>query len=166
MTEQQIYEIASLAQRKAHIESIRRLQLALQQELNAAGIHNFLSDTCKDRYQNSMNDLNVAIGEAEWIVGNQYDDKLFKLTSEAAVIEESKKPRFIMKVQIENESVIMHRDFNGTKEELKKSFVDLVCEWYNLGVLQGVQVYAEETQNHASWISFVDVQDFFDSEEE
>lgn len=165
MTEQQIYEITALAQRKAHIESIRRLQVALEQELNSAGIHNFLNDSWKERYKNSLNDLNVAIGEAEWVVGNQYDDKLFKLTSEAAVIEESQKPRFIMKVQTENENEVVYRDFAGTKKELKKSFVELVCEWYELGLLHGVQIYAEETQNHAAWISFVDVQEFFDEDE-
>lgn len=69
-----IRELSAVSQQKAHIEAIRRLQLALMQELRSAGVQGI------DR---ALSEVNAAIKAREDEVGTQFDNALFELTTGA-----------------------------------------------------------------------------------
>lgn len=71
----QIRNLAALAQRRAHIDAVRRLQTALLQELRSAGIRGADVD-------GALVTLNQAISAFEEVVGANYDDQLFALVDE------------------------------------------------------------------------------------
>lgn len=70
MTQQEklIRELAATAQQKAHIEAVRRLQLAFIQEMNAAGIKGV---------DKQMAEINATISFYEDSVGGRFDNALF-----------------------------------------------------------------------------------------
>ncbi|HHA3594165.1 TPA: hypothetical protein ACODIZ_003693 [Salmonella enterica subsp. enterica serovar Newport] len=65
--------LGAMAQAKAHIEAVRRLQLAFTKELQAAGVKGI-------DVNNALSMINTLIGEREDAVGTAYDDALFDLT--------------------------------------------------------------------------------------
>lgn len=69
--EKQIRELAAVAQQKAHLEAIRRLQIALVQEMHSAGIKGA---------EEPLSEINARIGFYEDSVGGRYDNALFELT--------------------------------------------------------------------------------------
>ena len=70
---EQARTLAALAQQKAHIEAVRRLQLAFTKELQAAGIKG--ADL-----NNALSMVYTLIGEREDTVGTEYDETYFQLT--------------------------------------------------------------------------------------
>lgn len=70
-TEQKIRELAATSQQKAHLEAVRRLQLALVQEMRSAGIKGV---------DQQLADINARIGFYEDSVGGRFDNALFELT--------------------------------------------------------------------------------------
>lgn len=70
-TETKIRELAAVAQQKAHLEAIRRIQLALVQEMHSAGIKGV---------EQPLAEINARIGFYEDSVGGRYDNALFELT--------------------------------------------------------------------------------------
>jgi len=70
--ETQIRNLAALAARKAHLEAVRRLQLALTLELRAAGMGG--------RADAALTALNSEIGALEDEIGTEHDEQLFILT--------------------------------------------------------------------------------------
>lgn len=63
-------ELARVAVQKGHIEAVRRLQLALELELRAAGVKGINEELAK---------INAVIGFYEDSIGGQYDNILFEL---------------------------------------------------------------------------------------
>lgn len=70
---EQVRRLASLSQSKAHIEAVRRLQLAFEKELHAAGVKGV-------DVNGALALINSAIGAREDVVGTDYDDVYFELT--------------------------------------------------------------------------------------
>ncbi|ECZ5235265.1 hypothetical protein AH156_19935 [Salmonella enterica subsp. enterica serovar Enteritidis] len=70
---EQARTLAAMAQQKAHLEAVRRLQLAFTKELQAAGVKG--ADL-----NNALSMINTLVGEREDIVGTEYDEVLFQLT--------------------------------------------------------------------------------------
>lgn len=65
-------ELARLAVQKGHIEAVRRLQLAFEQELRAAGVKG-------QDVQAALATINANIGFYEDSIGGQYDNALFEM---------------------------------------------------------------------------------------
>lgn len=65
-------ELARLAKQKGHLEAVRRLQLAFEQELRDAGVKG-------QDVQQALAVLNANIGFYEDSVGGQYDNALFEM---------------------------------------------------------------------------------------
>ena len=65
-------ELARLATMKGHLEAVRRLQLAFEMELRAAGVRG------QDVAQ-ALAVLNANIGFSEDKVGGEYDNTLFEM---------------------------------------------------------------------------------------
>ena len=72
-TAEQARTLAAMAQQKAHLEAVRRLQLAFTKELQAAGIKGV-------DLSNALSMVNTLIGEREDVVGAEYDEVLFQMT--------------------------------------------------------------------------------------
>lgn len=69
---EQARELARLAKQKAHLEAVRRLQLAFELELRDCG--------CRGEELNSaLATINSAIGFMEDKVGGEYDNVLFNM---------------------------------------------------------------------------------------
>lgn len=64
--------LARLAVQKGHIEAVRRLQLAFEQELRAAGVKG-------QDVQSALATINANIGFYEDSIGGQYDNALFEM---------------------------------------------------------------------------------------
>lgn len=64
--------LARLAVQKGHIEAVRRLQLAFEQELRAAGVKG-------QDVQAALATINANIGFYEDSIGGQYDNALFEM---------------------------------------------------------------------------------------
>lgn len=65
-------DLARLAVQKGHIEAVRRLQLAFEQELRAAGVKG-------QDVQAALATINANIGFYEDSIGGQYDNALFEM---------------------------------------------------------------------------------------
>lgn len=65
-------ELAALAQKKAHLSAVRRLQIAFEQELRDAGVRG-------QDVNEALGKLNAAIGFYEDSVGGQFDNTLFEM---------------------------------------------------------------------------------------
>lgn len=70
----QVNNLARLAKQKAHLEAVRRLQLAFEQELRDAGVKG-------PDVQEALGKLNAAIGFTEDKIGGEYDNTLFEMGS-------------------------------------------------------------------------------------
>lgn len=70
MNKTQMNNFASLAKKKAHLEAVRRLQLALELELRDAGVKGLNAELAK---------INATIGFYEDSIGGQYDNALFEM---------------------------------------------------------------------------------------
>jgi len=70
-TEKAANELSVLAQQKAHLESVQRLMVALQQELRDAGV----KDTA-----DGLGILKFAIGKHQDDLSEGFDNALFRLT--------------------------------------------------------------------------------------
>lgn len=155
MKAQNVRNLVALSARKAHLEAIRRIQTALVQEIGSAGVSHTLTDAWKTRLNNALNDLNVALGEAEHVIGEELFEEQFKCEEEL----KSNEIEFIM-----NYSWETHHDgetsteARGSLRELKGVFNKVICEKYNDGTLTNVRIGAT--------IGFDAVMDFlFESEE-
>lgn len=74
MTEaQKARALAGIAQQKAHIDAVRRLQLAFEKELQAAGVRG-------EAVRAALATLNSEIGRCEDEAGTVFDDLLFEMT--------------------------------------------------------------------------------------
>ncbi|EJA0515581.1 hypothetical protein MRQ47_004481 [Salmonella enterica] len=82
--ETQIRNLAALAARKAHLEAVRRLQLALTLELRAAGMGG--------RADAALRILDEEIENVENAVSTSYDNQLFTLTEAAAERDSAEEP--------------------------------------------------------------------------
>lgn len=65
--------LAAMGQAKAHLEAVRRLQLAFTKELQAAGVKGV-------DVTNALSMLNTLIGQREDAVDTAFDNALFDLT--------------------------------------------------------------------------------------
>lgn len=67
-----VHNLARIAKQKGHIEAVRRLQLALELELKAAGVRG-------EDVNKALATLNANIGFYEDSIGGQYDNALFEM---------------------------------------------------------------------------------------
>lgn len=135
MKSQDIRNMVALSARKAHIEAVRRIQTMLIQEMGSAGISHTLTDVWKKRLENAMNDLNVAIGEAEHVISEELLEEQFKHESELDELNKKKEVQFELDYEYEKSDDIIMGTKVGTKSELAKFFKEDICELYDDGYL-------------------------------
>ena len=161
MKSQDIRNMVALSARKAHVDAVRRIQTMLIQEMASAGISHTLSDVWKKRLENAMNDLNVAIGEAEHVISNELFEEQFKHESTLDEDEKKAEEQYDLDYEYIKSDEHCYGTKIGTKSELAKFFKEEICTRYDDGYLTSVIL---QKNGFNLYTGFDEVQDFLGEE--
>lgn len=167
MKAQDIRTLTGLALAKGHMEALRRIQLAFEQEIGDAAIKHHCTEEKYAQLQQALKTISDVFSTAETSIDTSYDNLKFNLEYE---LEKNDNKIFTIQYEIETKDDMVTRDFTGVLEDVKQRFKHVVCEAYNDGTLHSTTLYRGESHlisGHNMVVSgFTEMENYFNGDEE
>lgn len=142
MKAQDIRTLTALAHAKAHMEALRRIQLAFEKEIGDASIKHHCTEEKYTKLQQALSTINEVFSAAETSIDTSYDNLKFNLEYE---LEKNDNKIFTIQYEIETKDDIITRDFTGVLDDVKQRFKHVVYEAYGDGILHSTTLYRGES---------------------
>lgn len=167
MKAQDIRTLTALALSKAHMEALRRIQLAFEKEIGDASIKHHCTEEKYTQLQQALKTINEVFSTAESSIDTSFDNLKFNLEYELDQNQDKKDGNFTIQYEIELRGEIYTRDYTAKIDKIQERFYHVVHEAYNDGTLHSVTLYrGDGTDAHSVVCSgYNSVEDYVQGDE-